>query len=501
MKARTAGLGLFVTLIVGVVGACSSSDQTPDATTPDSSSLPDTSVPLPDAARAEGGAEAGAEAGPDATPDATPDVGVDSGRVVPGAPSGVAARAVAIGATVATLAGSGDSGFANGTGAAARFNGPHGLAVDPAGNVFVADSTNNRIRRVTAAGVVTTLAGSGAPGSANGTGAAASFSDPFGVALDSAGNVYVADHFGHRIRKVTPAGVVTTVAGSGTAEFADGTGAAVGFNHPESLVVNAAGDILIVDTDNNRIRKMTPAGVVTTLAGSAASAFADGTGAAASFFFPFGIGLDSQGNAYIGDEGNHRIRKMTPAGVVTTLAGSGAEGFADGTRNGAIFNYPSGVAVDASGNVYVADYLNGRIRRVTAAGVVTTLAGTGDADYLDGPAATARFNFPVSVATDASGTVYVADLGNQRIRKITSVGIGKLEVTWSVPGASGSSPITGYQASASAAGQPTKTCTTTGATTCTVVGLTSGAAYSVSVTATNAAGTSAPSAASTATPN
>jgi len=313
--------------------------------------------------------------------------------------------------------------------------------------------------------------------------------------------VYVAEHLGHRIRKITPAGVVTTVAGSGVVGYVDATGTAAQFNHPEGVVVTAAGDLLVADTDNNRIRKISPAGVVTTVAGSGESAFADGTGAAASFFFPYNVALDAAGVAYVSDESNHRVRKMTPAGVVSTLAGSGAEGHADGVGAAAVFNYPSGIAVDPSGNVYVGDYVNSRIRRITPAGVVTTFAGGAETDYVDGPALTARFNFAASVATDAAGNVYVGDLGNVRVRKIVSTGIGSLDVTWTAPTSAGSTPITGYTATARAAGEPARTCATTGATQCTLERLKTGVAYAVTVVATNTAGDGAPSTAASGTPN
>ena len=288
-----------------------------------------------------------------------------------------------------TLAGQpGGQGNADGTGSAARFNCPVGVAVDSAGNVFVADYDNYTIRKVTPAGVVTTLAGSaGNGGSADGTGSAARFNQPSGVAVDSAGNVFVADTDNHTIRKVTPAGVVTTLAGSaGASGSTDGTGSAARFDDPEGVAVDSAGNVFVADTDNHTIRKVTPAGVVTTLAGSAgASGSTDGTGSAARFYYPVGVAVDSAGNVFVADTGNHTIRKVTPAGVVTTLAGSaGNSGSADGTGSAARFNDPEGVAVDSAGNVFVADCFNNTIRKVTSAGVVTTLAGSAGAFWQHG---------------------------------------------------------------------------------------------------------------------
>jgi len=260
---------------------------------------------------------------------------------------------------VTTLAGS-TAGFADAVATAAQFNFPRSVAVDAAGNVYVADTSNNRIRKITAAGSVSTLAGS-TQGFADGTGAAAQFSFPIGVAVDAAGNVYVADANNHRIRKITAAGAVSTLAGS-TAGFTDGVGAAAQFNGPLGVAVDAAGNVYVADSINNRIRKITAAGAVSTLAGSTAG-FADGVGAAAQFSFPAGVAVDAAGNVYVADISNQRIRKITAAGAVSTLAGSTA-GFLDGVGAAAQFNNPAGVAVDAAGNVYVADTGNNRIRKI-----------------------------------------------------------------------------------------------------------------------------------------
>ena len=275
---------------------------------------------------------------------------------------------------VTTLAGS-TAGSADGTGGAAQFYGPFGVAVDSSGTVYSADYRNNRIRKITPAGVVTTLAGSGTAGSADGTGGSAQFYGPFGVAVDSSGTVYVGDRSNHRIRKITPAGVVTTLAGSGVAGFADGTGAGAQFNSPSGMAVDSSGTVYVADFGNSRIRKITPAGVVTTLAGSTAG-FADGTGAAAQFKLPDDVAVDFTGTVYVADTYNSSIRKITTAGVVTTLAGSGGSGFADGTGSAAKFNHPEGVDVDPTGTVYVGDTANNRIRQITPAGVVATLAGS-----------------------------------------------------------------------------------------------------------------------------
>jgi len=329
---------------------------------------------------------------------------------------------------VTTLAGlAGNWGSADGTGSAARFNDPWGVAVDSAGNVYVADTDNDTIRKVTPAGGVTTLAGSVSYGSADGTGSAARFSYPRGVAVDGAGNLYVADRDNHTVRKVTPLGVVTTLAGLASSPgSADGTGTAARFDNPRGVAVDDAGNVYVADTDNHTIRKVTPAGGVTTLAGQAGSSGSvDGTGTAAQFYYPYGVAVDSAGNVYVADTDNHTIRKVTPAGVVTTLAGlAGSSGSADGTGSAAQFYYPGGVAADSAGNVYVADAWNNTIRKVTPPGVVTTLAGlAGNWGSADGMGSDAQFYYPYGVAVDGADNVYVADTDNHTIRKVTSAGV------------------------------------------------------------------------------
>ena len=340
-------------------------------------------------------------------------------------------RKVTLAGVVTTLAGSpGNIGSTDGTGSAARFFDPAGLALDSAGNIYVADTGNNTIRKVTAAGVVTTLAGSpDAMGHTDGTGQAARFDTPVGITVDSSGTVYVADTVNNTIRKITPAGVVTTLAGLSMAPSkgnADGTGTAARFYAPRRTAVDSSGTVYVADTYNHVIRKITAAGVVTTLAGSAGNfGNADGTGSAARFDSPVGITADGSGNVYVADTYNCTIRKVTAAGVVTTLAGSpGYEGSADGTGSAARFTLPGDVAVDGSGNVYVADTNNHTIRKVTPTGVVTTLAGAaGTSGSTNGTGTAALFNNPLGLTVDSGGNVYVADTFNYTIRKVTAAGV------------------------------------------------------------------------------
>jgi sugar lactone lactonase YvrE len=271
---------------------------------------------------------------------------------------------------VTTLAGlAGYPGSANGSGTVARFGGPSGVAIDAAGNVYVAED-NSTIRKITSAGMVTTLAGlAGNEGSVDGTGSAARFAEPQGVALDSATNIYVADTFNNTVRRVTPSGSVTTRAGS--PEFggsADGIGSSARFNHPTGVAVDSATNVYVADTWNHTIRKMTPARLVTTIAGVAGSSGSvDGIGKAARFDRPSGMTVDSAGNLYVADTYNNSIRKLTPVGtnwVVTTLGGmSGFYGTADGAGSAARFSNPNGVAVDSAGNLYVADFYFNTIRK------------------------------------------------------------------------------------------------------------------------------------------
>jgi sugar lactone lactonase YvrE len=342
---------------------------------------------------------------------------------------------------VMTMAGSGVAGFSDATWTNAQFNSPDGICVDSSGNVYVSDSQNHRIRKITPVGVVTTLAGSGTAGFSNATGTNAQFRTPTSVAVDSSGNVYVGDYSNHCIRKITPAGVVTTLAGSGVSGFSDATGTNAQFNNPRGVCVDTGGNVYVSDSQNHRIRKITPAGVVTTLAGSGTAGFSDATGTNAQFNGPTGVSVNSSGNVYVSDCNNHRIRKITPAGVVTTLAGSGTAGFSDATGTNAQFNTPIGVYVDSSDNVYVGDIINQRIRRITQAGVVSTLAGSGAAGFSDAMGTNAQFNFPTCVCIDSYGNLYVSDLSNQLIRKIAAPPM--VVTTFAGTGVSGFSDATG----------------------------------------------------------
>jgi sugar lactone lactonase YvrE len=315
--------------------------------------------------------------------------------------------------TFSLFAGAGSPGSADGTGAAAQFDEPYGIALDSSGNLFVADRKNHTIRKITSGGVVTTFAGTaGSFGSTDATGADARFDLPTGVAVGSGGAVYVADSNNNTVRRISAQGDVTTLAGTpGTSGSTDGTGSTGLMNQPYGIAIDSSGNVYVAEFGNDIIRKVTQQGVVTTIAGVAlTSGHADGTGANATFSSPTGIAIDSSGNLYVADAGNNTIRKVTSAGVVTTLAGTaGAAGSKDGTGAAARFSSPRGVTVDSNGNVYVADAANSCVRKITPAGVVTTLAGTpGNYANVPGTGAAAIFDAPAGIAVDGSGNLYLS---------------------------------------------------------------------------------------------
>ena len=321
--------------------------------------------------------------------------------------------------------GSANSSSAILTVAAALFPYPTGIALDSAGNLYVGDVNSNTIKKVDAAGQVSLVAGAvGTAGSTDGSGANARFNLPGGIALAADGTLFVADAANATIRRISAAGVVTTVAGTATTRgSADGTTAT--FSQPQGLALDAAGNLFVADSMNNTIRKITPSGVVSTFAGAAGMmGTADGLGSAARFNLPTGLVIDRSGTLYVSDTTNNTVRKITVGGQVSTLAGlEGVSGSQNGSGGGALFNHPGGLAIDASGNLFLADTGNSVIRRITPAGVVTTVAGlAGIAGLMDGVGIDAYFNQPQALAVDAGGNILVADTGNATLRKIASDG-------------------------------------------------------------------------------
>jgi len=337
--------------------------------------------------------------------------------------SDVTVACSAAAAKVETLAGStGTSGAANGKGPAASFLLPWGIALTKDGGLLIGDWGNNIVRKISPEAEVTTFAGNGNFATVNGNGTNASFEDLASLTVDATDTAFVADAQGHRIRKITPTGDVTTVAGNGSNTTTDGNGTNATFNKPVSVAVDAAGNLYVLEYDGGVVRKIDPALNVTVLAGSSTRGFADGTRTAAKFGRGYNLAIDASGNLYVADSENNRIRRVTPDGVVSTFAGTGAPGAVDGPRDSATFSSPRGVAVDADGNVYVADFGNSLLRRITPAGVVSTLAGKkGTPGGQDGIGEAATFNQPQGLTINAAGTLYVADTFGNLIRKVTPV--------------------------------------------------------------------------------
>jgi uncharacterized protein (TIGR03437 family) len=344
-------------------------------------------------------------------------------------------RKVTPGGTITTLAGNGQQGYSGDGGPAtlASLKTPEGVAVDAVGNLYIADYQNKRIRKVTPAGVITTVAGNGAYKCSGdgGPATAASLYSPMDVAVDAAGNLYIADQRNSRIRKVTPGGTITTVAGNGVQGYSGdgGPATAASLRRPSGVALDAAANLYIADTDSHCIRKVTAGGTITTVAGNGRWGYSGDGGppTAASLYSPMDVAVDAAGNLYIADQRNSRIRKVTPGGTITTVAGNGVQGYSGdgGPATAASLNLPYGVAVDAAGNVYMADYANRRIRKVTPGGTITTVAGNGLSGYSGdgGPATAASLYGPWDVAVDAAGNLYIADSANQRIRKVSPAGI------------------------------------------------------------------------------
>jgi len=332
--------------------------------------------------------------------------------------------------TITTVAGNGQPGYSGdgGPATAASLSGAVGVAVDAAGNLYIADTSSNRIRKVTPGGTITTVAGNGGAvySGDGGPATAASLNWPSGLAVDAAGNLYIADNHNHRIRKATAGGTITTAAGNGQQGYSGdgGPATAASLNSPYAVAVDSAGNLYIVDSNNNRIRNESSVGTITTAAGNGQQGYSGdgGPATAASLGSPGGVAVDSAGNLYIADSSNLRIRKVTSGGTITTLAGNGAQGYSGdgGPATAASLWGPSCVAVDAAGNLYFADTWNSRIRKVALGGTITTVAGNGRMAYSGdgGPPTAAALNLPQGVAVDAASNLYISDYFNYRIRKV-----------------------------------------------------------------------------------
>ncbi len=317
---------------------------------------------------------------------------------------------------VSTFAGSGDSGSGSeGNRLVAGFNRPNDIVIDGNNQLYILERA--RVRKIDQRGEVTTLAGTGGFGAVNGNGNQASFREPQGIAIDNTGNIYVADAGNYLIRKITPDGFVSTFAGSGSYAFADGTGTEASFLLPSNIAIDASDNLYVADLSDNRIRKITPEGVVSVFAGTGINGFKDGVGINAEFYGPIDLAFDSQGNLFVAEFYNARIRKITPEGVVSTFAGNGTKSISDGRGEEASFHSLRSINIDMNDVLYVSDMH--MVRKITPEGEVTTLAGASYGSFQEGVVPNVQFRNPNGVAFDDHGNIYVADEFNHRIRKIS----------------------------------------------------------------------------------
>ncbi len=336
---------------------------------------------------------------------------------------------------ITTIAGTGATGFSGDGGAAtqATFNDPVWVTSDLAGNLYIADQNNNRVRRVDTKGIITTVAGNGSPGFSGDGGPAiqASLNGPTGVCTDAVGSIYIADLGNLRIRKINTAGFISTVAGNGIkASNGDGGPALQASLYiPIRCAVDSLGNLYVADQGGHKIRKIDPSGIISTFAGTGAhlGVPADfsgdgGPAIAADLNNPTAIALDPAGNVYFSDQFNQRIRKIDKSGIITTIAGVGASGYSGDNvaATGAAINYPGAIVVDQNGDIYFCDSANNRLRKISN-GIITTVAGNGVAGFAgdNGPAITAELNNPFGLAMDAAGNLYIDDITNARIRKVS----------------------------------------------------------------------------------
>lgn len=317
---------------------------------------------------------------------------------------------------VSTFAGNGVNGYVDGMGSSAEFMYPTSIAFDNKGNLYVAETQGNRIRKITPDGTVSTVAGDGLRGWIDGTTSSAEFNNPYGIICDPSGNLYVGDTFNGYIRQITTAGIVNTLSANGLG-FVDQPAVPAQFTGPLGLAIDKNGVLYVAD--GNKIKTISLIGAIDTIAGTINQGYIDGLAANSEFKAPAGLAFDGTGNLYIADTYNSVIRKYTSAGQVSTIAGSGTGGFLDSTALNAEFLQPQAMVVDSVGNIYVGDYANARVRKIGIDGTVTTVAGNGTHAYVDSNAGIAEFYSPWGLAIDSKGNIYVADSRNDVIRKIS----------------------------------------------------------------------------------
>lgn len=332
---------------------------------------------------------------------------------------------------IKTYAGDGLGGFSGDGGPAtvAKLTTPSGVALDKTGNLYIADQNGNRIRKVSTLGIISTVAGNGGIGGFTGDSVAATATSlfyPEGVAVDKYGNVYIADEFNDRVRKVDTNGYIFTIAGDGFVGFTGDGGPATNAQlwHPQDVAVDSMANIYIVDQDNSAIRKVSLTGIITTLAGNGTAGYLGDGGPSTNALlnFPAGIAVDPAGRVFIADLYNNRVRKIDLDGMITTIAGIGTAGFAGdgGAATAAELFYPSALAVDTAGNVFVSDATNNRIRKISATGIITTVVGNGTGGTAGdgGPATAAEISNPQGVAVNQAGNIFIADYSNSKVRKV-----------------------------------------------------------------------------------
>lgn len=322
--------------------------------------------------------------------------------------------------TVSNFAGAGGTGYVNGTAQLAKFGGLEQMAYDKNGNLLVCDAPNHCIRMIDAKGNVSTFAGSGVAGFVNGDKMQAQFNNPLGIAVDNQNNVYVSDNLNFVVRKIDAKGNVTTYAGSGEKGYFDGPASAAKLGYPNYICVDNENNLYIADPDNNAVRKVDAQQNVSTFVGSGNAAFTDGMGTAAQLSFPISIAYDKNNNVfYVSDQGNSAIRKVLPDGTLSTYAGCGTIGHIDGDASTSKFYFPKGIAVDASGNVYVAGRFDYTVRKIDTHGHVSTVAGTPHVSgNVSGAAKDVKFGKPIEVIVSTDGNLLVSDWANSTIRKI-----------------------------------------------------------------------------------
>jgi hypothetical protein len=337
---------------------------------------------------------------------------------------------------VITLAGTGSPGYFNGPSSSAEFNKPYGMCRDQDGAFYLADFLNHCIRKIAPDGTVSTYAGTTNPGFVDGPAATAKFYWPAGICIDDSGAVYVTELGNHSIRKISASGIVSTVSGTGTEGYTDGPATSAQFCYPRGIICDDNANLLVVDVWNHRLRKITPGGMVSTIAGGGSVTgylsvgdYIDAPDTAARFYAPCWITKDVAGNCYVADAYNHRIRKIDPSGVVSTFAGNGGigpgnGGLADGPALSALFDTPTSLDMDSAGNLFINDPINHLIRKYTAGTGLVSSIGSGIAGFADGPDSTAELNTPTGIFVGTNDTIYFSDHLNHAIRMLVPSALG-----------------------------------------------------------------------------